>query len=177
MKHKIIYKTVLVVMVLATLASCKKEEDPAPGGGSSSASIPTSLVGTWQINNADLPTQHLRDKYEKMVFTVGADESYSLKYHAKSDGKVTDFTGKVVTWDSDEKHSNGQTINNININVEKINGQAAPGGWKGIYAFEANNTLKLNLDPNVPGVFGATPRGGFGSGDSGKDGIYHFKKQ
>lgn len=175
MKHKIIYKTVLVVMVLATLASCKKEEETTPGGGGS-ATIPTTLVGNWEISGENLPKQSQREKYEKFTFSVGADDSYSLKYFDKN-GDVTDFVGKVVVWDSDEKHSNGQLIQFININVETINGQSFPGGWKGIFVFEAGNTLKLNIEPNVSGVFGPTPRGGFGSGDSGEEGIYHYKKQ
>lgn len=176
MKHKIIYKTLLVVMVLATLSSCKKDEETSSPSGGGSATIPTTLVGSWEIAGQDLPKQSLRDKYERITFDVGADDSYSLKYYDKN-GDISDFAGKVVVWDSDENHTNGQLIRFININVETINGQSFPGGWKGIFTFETGNTLKLNLDPNVPGVFGATPRGGFGSGDSGKEGIYHYKKQ
>ncbi|MFX3625863.1 MAG: hypothetical protein ACN6I4_00755 [bacterium] len=176
MKRKIIYKFALVVMVLATLSSCKKDEETSPGGGSNSGPIPTSLVGSWEISGQDLPKQSFRDKYEKWTFDVTANDAYSLKYFDKN-GDVTDFAGKVVVWDSDEKHTNGVLIRFININVETINGQSFPGGWKGIYAFEAGNILKLNIEPNVSGVFGPTPRDGFGSGDSGAEGIYHFKKK
>lgn len=175
MKHKIIYKAALVVMLLATLSSCKKD-DESSSGGSSSGPIPTSIEGSWEISGENLPKQLWRDRYEKWTFDVSANDAYSLKYYAK-DGDVTDFQGKVVTWESDEKHSNGQPIRSININVETINGQSFPGGWKGIYTFEAGNILKLNLDPNVSGIFGATPRGGFGSGDSGNEGIHHFVKK
>lgn len=162
-------------MFMAALSSCKKDDEGGSGGGNSGP-IPTSLVATWEIQGENLPKQGERDKYEKLVFVVNADDTYTLKYYKKSGG-VDELTGKVVVWDSDEKHSNGQPIKNININVEKINGQPAPGGWKGIYAFEAGNILKLNLDPKVPGVIGATPSGGFGSGDSGNEGIYHYVKQ
>ncbi len=165
-------------MVLATFSSCKKDEDSSPntGGGNASSTIPTTLVGVWEIANQDIPIQSLRDTYSKLSFTVNSNDAYSLKYHNKN-GNITEFTGMVVVSNPDVKHSNGQPIMNIDIVVQKINGQPSPGGWKGIYAFETGNILKLNIEPNVGGISPPVASQGFGSGSSGSEGIYNYKKQ
>ncbi len=138
--------------------------------------MPTSIVGNWEIDGQNLPQQSWRDKYSKWTFTVNTDDTYSLKYIEKG-GAITDFIGKVVVWASDVKHSNGTFIQYITINVTHINGQPLPGGWKGIHAFEAGNILKLNIEPNVGGIDGPTPKAGFGSGSGGNNSIYNFVKK
>ena len=138
--------------------------------------MPASIIGNWEVDGKDLPTQALRDKYSKWTFAVNADQSYSLKYIDKAN-KVTDFTGSVVLAGTITKHTSGSFMYNITINVVNINGQSAPGGWKGIYAFEPGGILKLNIEPNVGGVTAPTISGSFGSGSSGNNAVFNFVKK
>jgi len=167
-------KTIVMVLLFGALASCKKDENNQPDNNQ--ATMPTSIVATWEAAGANLPTQALRDKYSKIMFTVGFDDDYTMVYYEKN-GSTTTFTGRVAFSGTSYKHSSGSPLTYITILVEKINGQSSPGGWKGMFAFEPGNVMKLNIEPNVSGVQGPDAGKGFGSGSGGAGSVYTYVKK
>lgn len=143
------------------------------GGGSSNVIEEVS----WVASNAQFPTQGLRDSYSGMEFRIDADNNYSWKWN-KKDGQVLDFEGTVLLNSTDASHTNGEMISMISVDVMTINGQSAPGGWFGIYTFDDDGNLLMNVEPKVNG-WEKHPdyEEGIGSGTSGMESVYTFSKE
>ena len=79
---------------------------------------------------------------------------------------------------SEFTHETGSGIWKISVNVLTINGEHYPGGWYGLYAYDGENKLLLNVEPDVAN-WGDHPEAdkGLGSGKDGEGSIYAFTKQ
>jgi len=131
----------------------------------------------WFGSNAQLPTQNFRDVYKSMEFRVDEDWNYSWKWTRKN-GEVTNFEGYVLLDPTESKHTNGNIISIVSVNVTSINGKPSPGGWQGIYTYGDDGELLLNIEPSVTG-WNKYPSNeeGIGSGTSGMESVYTFSKQ
>lgn len=101
--------------------------------------------------------------------------SYSWKWN-KKDGKVTEYTGYIAHGKTKYNHTNGEALWSISVNVTHINGQSAPGGWVGLYASTGIKSMVFNVEPNVSGVKPPSDKVGIGSGQSGNEAVYVFKR-
>lgn len=170
----------IVLSLVVFLTACGPDDSPAPvpGGGGNTNNDPEVLdQGIWKLENADMPSENLKSKYEYMEFSVDKEGYYKWKWVNKS-GTETLYEGYVLTEDTDYTYSNGKPISSISVNVTSINGQSAPGGWVGIYTYDDNSRLLLNVEPNVPN-WGEQPTAqfGIGSGESGMESVFPFTKQ
>jgi hypothetical protein len=165
---------VLTLIVSISVSSCSKEEGGS--GGGNPVQIEGNYIGTWVSEKRDLP-KDLIGVYEKLVLTVDENYNYSWKY-IKPDNSVIDFTGTLFDNVTEYEHSSTSRIWEVQIDVTHINGNAAPGGWKGIYTYEKENILKLNVEPNTSQwSTWPTAAGGIGSGQIGTNSIYVFTRQ
>jgi hypothetical protein len=132
MKSKILaYSLFLSILVMA---SCTKSSEPAPPQEEEPQVEGVINDGTiWTIANADLPSENLRNSYEKMEFSVDDQNNYKWKWYSKS-GMDLLFEGYIFHEKTEFEHSSGSGIWDISINVLTINGESYPGGWYGIYA-------------------------------------------
>lgn len=168
--------TCLALLLTLTFASCSKK-DPAPetdNKGNNAGSF--SIFNTWKCAQEDLPTESLKKMYKGLELIVNeSDMSYVWKWN-KYDGTTITFTGYIAHHMSTYKHSNNEPIWIIQINVSEINGQPAPGGWVGIYTSTGPGSMLLNVEPNISGITPPEAKNGIGSGKSGADAVFAFKK-
>ncbi len=162
----------LAVGTAISISSCSKDEEPTGSGGN--ANPEGYYAGTWRASGNQIPAK-LRDNVASMELTIDEAENYTWKWQAP-DGKVSTFEGTVLQSKTEYKHSTNSHIWEINIKVTHLNGQPAPGGWAGLYAYADPNNLILNVEPAVSGVMIPLASEGLGSGQNGNDGIYHFTK-
>lgn len=159
------------------LSSCKDDSVPTTTNEEEEKEqVEGTFVGTWTSENADLPSQHLRDNFSHLVLTLNDDDTYSWAYHKKI-GSPTIYTGTYALLETEDKHTSGAPFHWMNIYVSKINGQDFDGGWQGIVAFESPTLLKVNVEPTAVG-WSTWPDSevGLGSGQSGMESVFTFKK-
>ena len=175
MKRRKIYPLALLAFVMMFTA-CKDDTITPPDDTKKQEEVEGTFVGSWTSENADLPTQRLRDTYQKMILTLNDDDTYSWVYQKKT-GEKTTFTGTWAILETEDKHTSGSSFYWMNIYVTHINGVEAPGGWQGIAAFENPTNLKVNVEPTVVG-WSTWPDSevGLGSGQSGMDSVFDFSK-
>lgn len=166
------------------VVSCKDEVAPDPNNGSGGNGDGTGN-GTehvmeevhWFESNENLPTQNMRDNYQSTEFHVDKDWNYTWTW-TKKNGEKTVFKGYVLLDPTQSKHTNGNIISIISVNVTSLNGQPAPGGWQGIYTYGDDGELLMNIEPSVTG-WNKYPSNeeGIGSGTSGMESVYTFTKR
>lgn len=176
---RITFKNITAAFIALTLVmalpSCKKDEGVKAAQNQESDET-FSIFKTWKCSHDDLPTENFKKMYKDLEQTVKeSDISYVWKWN-KHDGTSTTFTGFIAHHKSTYKHSNNEPIWVISINVHEINGNPAPGGWVGLYTSEHPKSLLLNIEPNVSGVTAPEAQKGLGSGQSGEDSIFPFKR-
>lgn len=178
------FKNIAVVILTAHIAlfsSCKDDSStqPKPGknGDGNNLPIEGTYSGTWELTNDRMPNDKLKSYYDKLILIVEADDSYTWTYYRK-DGNQTVFKGITTHQKTTKKHSSGSALWLYSIWVDTINGTSAPGGWDGIFTFEDANTLVINVEPRVSGwpKF-PTAEEGVGSGYSGQESVYVFKRK
>ena len=134
--------------------------------------------GFWVIENEQLPSADFRQKYERMEFTLDQNSNYTWKWVGKGGQTTYTFKGDAYYSSTAAKHSSGSTIWNIAIYVATINDMQLPGGFYGIFTYDDENHLIINVEPDVAS-WGVHPsaEGGIGSGESGDESVYRFTKQ
>lgn len=174
---KIIYTTLLATAVL--LSACNEQSDsPNPQNGDE-LKIEGALENTlWVIENASLPTEYQRSRYDRMEFTVDKDNNYTWAWIAKPGQKSLVFKGDTYYEKSAYEHGSGSAIYNIAVNVQTINDEDLPGGWYGIYTYDDENHMILNVEPDVQSwTKHPTAQEGVGSGQDGQESVYRFIKK
>jgi hypothetical protein len=183
MKNLRIYSTILIALFTMTfISSCKDDSTPPveDEGGEKKEQVEGVYTGTWISTNEQLPSPQLRDDYQYLELTNKEDDSYTWNWIAKPGGgrNTLRFAGTVQVSPREDKHTSGSKFWWIGVWVSTLNGQAAPGGWEGIFTYENPTTLKLNVEPSVDGwLKWPQPELGLGSGASGDKSIYTFTKK
>ena len=177
-----IMNTKIYIIILAAIlgmTACSTETiSPNPKDDNELATEGSFEETTWVIANSDLPTESLRNKYESMEFVVDNDLNYQWTWKGKISSETLVFKGKTYYEKSSHTHSSGSAIYNVAVNVLTINDIELPGGWYGIYTYEDENHMSLNVEPDVTN-WGDHPTaaGGLGSGQEGDKSVYRFSKQ
>ncbi|MBR9860576.1 hypothetical protein GYB22_07455 [bacterium] len=130
----------------------------------------------WTIENEDLPTAKMRQDLDRMELIVTEDDRYSWKWIEKG-GDVLHFEGEIFHEKSQFEYESGSGIWNISIIVQTINGEYYPGGWYGVYAYENENHLVLNVEPDVSSwEKHPTAEEGIGSGTNAMESVFQFSR-
>ncbi len=175
---KLRYTIFMAIVAGLLMASCSQESTPVTTQTDQEDKIEGILTdGLWVTNNDAMPTQSMKDAYNKITIEVDKDYNFTWTWDQKN-GQVYEMTGFAYEEKSSYEHDNGSGIWKINFTVTHINGQALPGGFYGIYAFENENSMLLNVEPDVSN-WGKHPTAeeGIGSGEKGNESVYRMIKQ
>lgn len=161
------------------LAACNTEKvSPTDDQGDELAIEGKMENNLWVIDGEDLPTAQLRQDFERMEFYVEDNLNYTWTWIGKGAQKSFTFKGDTYYERSNHTHSSGSGIWNIAVNVVTINGMSLPSGWYGIFTYEDENHMSLNIEPDVQGwEVHPTADKGLGSGTSGNGSVYKFYKK
>lgn len=155
-------------------SSCSKENTPEQTKDESLQTEGTLEGNSWTIESASLPSAQMRNDYESLKLTVHDDLSYDWLWKRK-DGTAYDMRGTLYYEESKYDHSSGSAIYNIAMTITHINGQALPGGFVGIFTFENEKNLILNVEPDVTNwSYHPTASEGVGSGQNGMESVYPY---
>jgi hypothetical protein len=174
------YMLLLTIVVGILMSSCSKERADlkTSDSGDDAPKIEGVITGgLWILENSDMPSASMKDSYDKIQIKVEDNLNYSWIWEQKN-GQDFEMTGYIYEEKSSHIHETGSGIWNVYFYVTHINGQALPGGFYGIYAFEDENHLILNVEPDVQN-WGKHPTAeeGIGSGAKGGESVYVMTKQ
>jgi len=174
------YLLISAIVVGIFTSSCTKES--ANVGSNQSDKNTTQIEGvikdaTWIAENVNLPSDEMKSIYKKIEISVDQDLNYSWKW-VKLNGEVIEMTGYMYEEKSQYKHETGSSIWNVYVYVTKINGQDLAGGFYGVYSYQDENHLLLNVEPDMRN-WGIHPKAeaGLGSGQNGNESVYVLTKQ
>ncbi len=170
-----------ILLFIFILNACEKDKDtealsPTPQPNEPVLAVEGPIEGTWLTGSVE-DLGNVSANFSSIEFSTDSSNNYTMTWH-KKDGTSTIYAGFVSKYMTEYKHTTDASIWNISIVVQTINGVSVGGGWQGIYTFDNENRLLLNMEPSVVN-WPVYPNAslGLGSGDSGDGSIYKFNRQ
>ena len=165
----------LAIVACGLLGSCAKETTPSKEEEKDELTVEGVLQGSWTIPYENL-TDDQKGSYKQIDLRVEANDDFVWTLYAKN-GSTYTMTGGIMEEKSNYQHSSGAGIWNIRFFITHINGQELSGGYYGVYSFDDENSLLMNVEPDVRNWSEhPTAEGGIGSGLKGDQSVYHYSK-